>query len=53
MGIFIAQELFLVGREIGNQELAARRHDTGGFRHRRTRIVQVMQHLMEQHDVET
>ena len=51
MGKLFAQEFFLVGRKVGYQDLAARRHDARRFRHGMLRIVQVMQHLVEQYDI--
>ncbi len=40
-------------REIGDQQSAAGRHHPRRFRHRGAGIVQIMQHLVEQHDIET
>ena len=53
MGIILAQEFQPMRREIGDQQPPARRHHPRRFRHRRAGIVQIMQHLMEQHRVET
>ena len=52
MGEIRAQEFEFVGREIGDQEAAARLHRTRGVRDRGTWIVQIVQHLMKKHCVE-
>ena len=52
MGIIVAQEFQLMRREIGDQKPPARRHHPRRFGHRRAGIVEIMQHLMEQHGIE-
>ena len=53
MGRILAQEFQIVLGEIGDQQPAAGAHHPSGFRHGGTGIVEIMQHLVEQHRVET
>src|SRR5579862_4739378 len=49
---FAAAELDVVRREIDDQQVAVRAQNARGFNHSRLRILQVMQHLMENREIE-
>lgn len=52
MGEFAAAEFEIVRREIDDQQAAARIEHTGGFHDRGLRIFEVVQHLMENREIE-
>ena len=51
MPVFGAQEFQVVGSEVDDQQLAARRDQAGGFGDSRGRFAQVVQHLVGDHQV--
>ena len=51
MSKLIAQEFLVVGVEIDHREPAARRQSPSGFSERSGRIVEEVQHLMDDHEI--
>ena len=49
--MLLAQELQLVRREVDDDQLAAGRHDPPGLAHRGGRVGQVVQHLVDHHQI--